>query len=161
MYFDDSSGLTHYGRNRINHKLVPLADSVSELHCRIDTVVMAATPSAAPSSSITYPVNTYAACDPLPEGTIRLLVLHAGKKGQSIDCSMFTAIMDSTPSYEALSYAWGTSHDLKSLVLNGEVCQTRHNLVDCLRDLRQHNTSRVLWIDALCMHIPCCIDCSE
>ena len=66
---------------------------------------MAATHSAELSSSIAYPVDSYAAYDRLPEGAIRLLLLHASEKNQPIDCRTITAMLESDLNYEALSYA--------------------------------------------------------
>ena len=71
MHLDDSP--THHGRSRI-HKLDLLAHSLLELHYLIDAAVMAATSGAEVNSSNAYPVDAYAAYDPLPEGAIRLIV---------------------------------------------------------------------------------------
>jgi hypothetical protein len=70
------------------------------------------------------------------------------------------------PSYEALSYVWGTQSDEQCIVvestsklsenLNRQSEYTelpvRTNLMAALRHLRQPDASRMLWIDALCIN---------
>jgi hypothetical protein len=97
-----------------------------------------------------YQAEAYAAYRQLAEGEIRLLVLLSGEEDDGIQCTTATATLASKPTYEAVSYAWGSSSDLSGIELDGKVCLVRHNLVECLRRLRYRNESRSLWVDALC-----------
>ena len=57
-----------------------------------------------------------------------------------------------TPSYEALSYTWGTASESRCIRINQSFCaRVRLNLYTALRALRQ-DYARVLWIDALCIN---------
>jgi hypothetical protein len=64
------------------------------------------------------------------------------------------------PSYEAISYAWGTEHatepitvteDIQDITSSGKTLLVRRNVVDMLQHLRS-DAKRLLWIDALCIN---------
>jgi hypothetical protein len=62
--------------------------------------------------------------------------------------------MDTAPSYEALSYVWGTS-DLSTNVYihcNGEVTAVRSSLAGALKRLRLATSARIIWVDAICIN---------
>ena len=63
---------------------------------------------------------------------------------------------ESSQTYEALSYVWGSPEDPKSiLVREGNATQSlpvRSNLYLALQHLRYAHSSRWLWIDALCIN---------
>jgi hypothetical protein len=99
--------------------------------------------------------------EPLPEmdlrpdrrrtgGTIRLIHLLPGKGFEPIKVSM--NISDGITEYEALSYYWGGSSTHSLISCNGFRLQVTQNLKSALRDLRHPDTSRVLWIDAICIN---------
>ncbi|KAF2467062.1 HET-domain-containing protein [Lindgomyces ingoldianus] len=91
----------------------------------------------------------------LPYGdSIRLLRIHPGNPGQDIRCSLELARLDKTlPSYEALSYVWGSMEDTKSITCNGHrVDGVRKNLFEALERLRYPQQSRLIWVDGLCIH---------
>jgi hypothetical protein len=111
-----------------------------------------------PTRSIDWPVPrpdlqqaAYAAYESLNQGEIRLLRLLPGQGDDTIHCETSTTSLASTPAYEAISYAWGTSVNLVDICFNGTSRLTRHNLADCLRTLRYEDAPRVLWVDTLCM----------
>lgn len=82
---------------------------------------------------------------------IRLVHLMPGKDFDQIEVSM--EIRDRTyAEYEALSYCWGDSAALSPIICNGSRLYITHNLKCALRDLRHSDTSRVLWIDAICIN---------
>ncbi|RYP67935.1 hypothetical protein DL771_006968 [Monosporascus sp. 5C6A] len=60
------------------------------------------------------------------------------------------------PSYEALSYAWGSTDNPKSIMVDGAADDANtilvtENLDVALRHLRRTGESRTLWIDAICI----------
>ena len=60
------------------------------------------------------------------------------------------------PEYEALSYAWGSADNPKSIFIDGQgdnanVIRVTENLDVALRYLRYHRASRSLWVDAVCI----------
>ena len=57
-----------------------------------------------------------------------------------------------SPEYHALSYAWGTETETRSVVINGEIVQTRLNLYAALCQLEPEKTEFILWCDALCIN---------
>lgn len=89
---------------------------------------------------------------PLHDGQIRILRLSPGKIDQIISCSLVAVDVDSNANYEAISYAWGKSSNMAKLVLNGELCWRKHNLLECLASLRHESDNRDLWVDALCIN---------
>jgi hypothetical protein len=88
----------------------------------------------------------------LNNGEIRILQLLPGKTGEDVHCNLFTTKLDLRPRYEAISYAWGLSHNLLPIVLNAKRCLRRHNLLACLENLRYEHENRALWVDALCIN---------
>lgn len=66
---------------------------------------------------------------------------------------MFMTNLDENPSYEALSYEWGTpKSDDFHVKLNGKIVWVRENLWWALKYLRLQADYRLLWIDALCIN---------
>lgn len=101
---------------------------------------------------------------------IRLLTLHPGGDGDRISCTLSHHNLTDNIEYEALSYTWGDSANLCTIVLNGFSFQVRASLKTALLHLRYPSLSvlqlhresgrgdenerkdRVLWIDALCIN---------
>lgn len=54
--------------------------------------------------------------------------------------------------YEALSYVWGDPAKTESMTLNGVTFGLSANLKDALINLRERDTERTLWVDALCIN---------
>ena len=97
---------------------------------------------------------------PIQGRTIRLLNLLPGQDEDPVECELFTADLDSKPSYEALSYVWGHPHEreepakwvqTKDINLNGELFAVQLNLFDCFQSIRSKTSRRTLWIDAICI----------
>ncbi|KAK3984187.1 ankyrin repeat-containing domain protein [Cladorrhinum sp. PSN332] len=93
---------------------------------------------------------------PLPRNSIRLLqLLPHPDQHAPIECRLTILPLDSegTRPYEALSYAWGTEDDPKTILVNG-----RHQLAigqslhAALVHLRDYSLERHLWIDAICIN---------
>lgn len=59
------------------------------------------------------------------------------------------------PSYEALSYPWGSAQDKEAIIVEGNtessVLSVTHNLAEALRHFRYSDQPRVMWIDAICI----------
>ncbi|KAK3934835.1 heterokaryon incompatibility protein-domain-containing protein [Diplogelasinospora grovesii] len=74
---------------------------------------------------------------PLGKGQIRLLELRPGKGKEQIQCYIHVETLDDCPSYEALSYTWGTRcEDDPKIKLNEYEIQVRKNLYTALESLR-------------------------
>ncbi|KAI4112705.1 MAG: hypothetical protein LQ345_006187 [Seirophora villosa] len=94
----------------------------------------------------------------LPDQHIRLLELLPGAFKDPI-CAKLAPVElgpQQTPSYHALSYAWGSpilDHDIR--ILSGSSFQllpVTKNLHTALKHLRRVSASRILWIDAVCIN---------
>ena len=96
---------------------------------------------------------------PLDDGAqeIRLLTLKPGTFDSKIrillDPTRLTE--DAVPQFEALSYAWGSVKDQKSILVGPDGRRTltvTQNLEDALRHLRYEDRKRTMWIDAICVN---------
>jgi Heterokaryon incompatibility protein (HET) len=88
----------------------------------------------------------------LQVGQIRLLALRQGRnQDERIECELSTWELDNAPPYEALSYFWGTNRDTRVISLHGSTFRVREDLYNALRRLRQPQTTRILWIDFICI----------
>lgn len=86
---------------------------------------------------------------------IRLLRLEpASRESDDVCCSTITALRTQRPTYEALSYEWGSAERQKHIIMDGRKVRVRRNLWDALRALRVDSKRhpRVLWVDALCIN---------
>jgi hypothetical protein len=99
------------------------------------------------------PLNLY-------KNEIRLVVLRPSQEHNTIECNIINTTLNNTDEnqnelnefeYEALSYTWGSPDVMKAISIDGQTCSVRENLWLALYHLRLKNTSRVLWIDALCI----------
>ncbi|KAH7116534.1 heterokaryon incompatibility protein-domain-containing protein [Dactylonectria estremocensis] len=54
--------------------------------------------------------------------------------------------------YEALSYCWGKPDKTKTILLNGEQFRVTEDLHEALHEFSLADTSRALWIDAICIN---------
>lgn len=108
---------------------------------------------------------------------IRLLRLRRGCGDDAIQCELFETYLHSPQEgqiaasavssggtenhgsisepvgvlYEALSYTWGTRVAKTKIWLGVEQFEVTENLYYALRNLRQNNVDRILWVDALCI----------
>jgi hypothetical protein len=89
----------------------------------------------------------------LSDGEFRLLSLEPGTFDSPISISLEHRILsESSNTYEALSYAWGTSPERKTIRCGDGKLDITVNLFDALHRLRSITTTRVLWIDAICIN---------
>lgn len=94
--------------------------------------------------------------DPLSSPrSIRLIkLLAAGSKQLPLAVILYEVCLDEAvgaDSYEALSYLWGTPEGSLPLSCNGEQLLITPNCDSALRHLRQTDSSRTLWVDAICI----------
>jgi hypothetical protein len=103
--------------------------------------------------------------------SIRILELLPGLPGQKVFCQMFTVLLSKNTKYEvspktssiprtrqnltfskALSYAWGDPRETFEIFVNGDALEVRKNLYLALHRLRKQDSSRPLWVDAVCIN---------
>ncbi|KAK4061994.1 uncharacterized protein Triagg1_10157 [Trichoderma aggressivum f. europaeum] len=84
---------------------------------------------------------------------IRVLILHPGKKGSPIECTLEHRRLGSSKArFDALSYVWGSPAVTGEITCNNRRRNVGRNLYDALERLRLPDEERVLWIDALCIN---------
>lgn len=82
---------------------------------------------------------------------LRLLPSHEDKSDK-IKCEMFHASIagHSSITYEALSYAWGSTDLVDCIEVNGQYLDVTENVFSALSRLRYREEDRILWVDAIC-----------
>jgi hypothetical protein len=80
---------------------------------------------------------------------IRLLHLQPGATNEPLICQLVHSTLLDKPQYEALSYMWERKESPLQIELNSSIVEVRNNLWQALSHLRQPQTTRILWIDAL------------
>ncbi|KAH7083075.1 heterokaryon incompatibility protein-domain-containing protein [Paraphoma chrysanthemicola] len=94
-------------------------------------------------------VYTYA---PLPGArSIRLLRLLPGSGSALLKCHLITQELDSSSSYDALSYVWGVPDLREALFVDGGRLNISANLHSIITQLRDPHKDCILWIDAICI----------
>ena len=88
----------------------------------------------------------------LSEKDIRFIVLQAGELADPIKCTLTVGHLDTLPSYEAVSYVWGSQCDPQEISLDGVSFCITQNLFKVLIRLRSKTGDRLLWIDALAIN---------
>lgn len=85
---------------------------------------------------------------------IRLLTLHEGHFEAEIRISIHSVPLnaDSLPTYEALSYVWGSPETEVEIQVGSRSLAITKNLAEALPYLRYQDRPRVLWIDAICVN---------
>ncbi|KAL8896251.1 MAG: hypothetical protein Q9192_003187 [Flavoplaca navasiana] len=85
--------------------------------------------------------------------SIRLLQLEpAASNNTIIHCELIDVELATAPGYEALSYVWGNKDSPQSIYLPYGYLEVTENLASALRDLQYGGRSRLLWVDAVCIH---------
>ena len=86
--------------------------------------------------------------------SIRILTLEPSHDYEApLKCRLFEVLLDNTPSYTALSYAWGASEGTTSIICNEKLLKVTRNCGRALHRIRQMqgNNSINLWVDAICI----------
>lgn len=92
--------------------------------------------------------------DELPDANeyIRLLKILDARKGNTVQCSIFSCPKVAAPKYIAISYTWGHPTSTASIRLNGKRAVVRQNCRDVLRQAYAHDADQYYWVDALCIN---------
>ncbi|EOD46461.1 putative het domain-containing protein [Neofusicoccum parvum UCRNP2] len=93
---------------------------------------------------------------PLPHpDSIRLLEIHPGPHSAPLACHLVLSRLNPStppPSYEAISYVWGSVSARTSLHCNAHALSVTQNLGDALKRFRLPTAPRVVWVDGLCIN---------
>jgi hypothetical protein len=92
----------------------------------------------------------------VPTGIRLLRLLPSGRDAKSLQGELFEYRLRSLdkPShpYEALSYVWGGDKKLQSISIGNLKLDITQNLYTALLRLRDHDCSKILWVDAVCIN---------
>lgn len=94
----------------------------------------------------------YPGTRPLCGNQIRLLRLLPGGWEDDICCELVYTALGDAPSYQALSYVWGSPKETRSILLDGKGFAVTINLESTLRHIRCQTENPYLWVDALCIN---------
>ncbi|KAF9772424.1 hypothetical protein IL306_009871 [Fusarium sp. DS 682] len=83
---------------------------------------------------------------------IRLMSLAAGHAGDPIRCQLRRVTLSMSLKFEALSYEWKQASGRSSITCSGTSFAITQNLASALRALRLPSSSRILWVDAVCIN---------
>jgi Heterokaryon incompatibility protein (HET) len=100
------------------------------------------------------PTFTYNYLEPPDEGWIRLVTIlpeHTRGDGE-IEISLSVHALSSNQPYDTLSYMWGGRSQSQTIKCEGGTLEVTDNLYLCLLELREEESHRFLWIDALCIN---------
>lgn len=91
---------------------------------------------------------------PLKEsGTpFRLLSIFPGQRDDPLECTLQQAELDHPPEYETVSYCWGDPANTDSAIVDGTTVSLPATSVAVLRRIRQTDSKRLVWIDAVCIN---------
>ena len=90
--------------------------------------------------------------------SFRLLqLLPSSSLSTTLECTLLEVALEESlipgsGDYEAVSYVWGPSQDRVDMNCDGEMISVTRNCDEVLRSLRGARTSRLLWIDAICIN---------
>lgn len=71
---------------------------------------------------------------------------------ETVCCHLRTISLQDHPTYDALSYVWGSPDDPEEILLNGSAHPVTKNLHKALKALRSPKETRTLWVDAVCIN---------
>lgn len=89
------------------------------------------------------------------ENEIRVLVLQPGRAADPLQCHLMRVSLDDPPQYEALSYVWGDASKKDEILCDNGTLAITTNLHTALRYIREKETERIIWADAICETISC------
>jgi len=85
-------------------------------------------------------------------GSTRVLILHPGRKGQRIECSLeIISLVSDHKLFSALSYAWGDNKKQKSIKVDGHKIPVTESLHAALSAFRHPKEPRTIWVDQICI----------
>ena len=80
-----------------------------------------------------------------------ITLLPSASREDRVEVSLEEVDLGSSPSYEALSYAWGDPSQKVALQCHGKDLYVTPNCESALRHLRKDSSVRTLWVDAICI----------
>ncbi|KAM5344545.1 hypothetical protein ACJ41O_013080 [Fusarium nematophilum] len=83
---------------------------------------------------------------------VRLLKIISGQTSEPVRLQIFKARLDENPEYSALSYAWSDEGLDVTIQVGDQKMTVSETLHLALVHLRQPNTDKVFWIDAICIN---------
>lgn len=85
--------------------------------------------------------------------SIRLVKLYSARcKTDTVSCDLIHVSLEDCPPFEALSYAWGDASVKHTISCSKEQLDINPNLLSALQHLRQLDSTRLIWIDAICIN---------
>jgi hypothetical protein len=96
-------------------------------------------------------VSPYQYSPLLSEHSFRILELLPGERDAELAYRLRLEDSAKSPSYEALSYAWGDPKNKVPTLCNGKCLEITTNLRNALIELRHTDSSRYIWADAICI----------
>ncbi|TDZ71700.1 Heterokaryon incompatibility protein 6, OR allele [Colletotrichum trifolii] len=87
--------------------------------------------------------------------TTRLLMIRCGIHQEPLSCMLRVAQLSDhqySPSYEAISYVWGSEPPSATMTVNGLCFRVSPSLRRMLLRLRSATRSRAVWVDAICIN---------
>jgi hypothetical protein len=87
----------------------------------------------------------------LEKRQIRVVHLYPTKGSGLMYCTIERVSIDDNPTFEALSYTWGTSPGRYQIQVGASVLSIGKNLAVALRTLSSGDKLRTIWIDAICI----------
>lgn len=82
---------------------------------------------------------------------IRLVEIHPDTNGP-VECTLNDVFLDDPPDYQALSYTWNNEKPCEPIICSGQRLHITPNLHAALLQLRDSNTPRTVWVDAICIN---------
>lgn len=79
------------------------------------------------------------------------MTLAAGHAGDPVRCKLRRVTLSMSLKFEAISYEWKQASGRSSITCNGTSFVVTQNLASALRALRLPSSSRILWVDAVCI----------
>ncbi|KAM5341971.1 hypothetical protein ACJ41O_015002 [Fusarium nematophilum] len=89
---------------------------------------------------------------PLGSTQIRLLRVLPGQASEAIRCRLETVDLRSKPSFEAISYVWGSGPPDRFVIVDGARLDLMTSAFSVIQRRRSRHRERILWIDQLCIN---------
>lgn len=102
----------------------------------------------APDSQLRYTYTGLAS-----ERSIRLIYFPRSTISDGrLSCTLKEVSLDSSPTFQALSYTWGDGDSPCHLICEGQTIAVTQNLYNALAQLRTSSEELCIWIDAVCIN---------
>lgn len=88
----------------------------------------------------------------LEKRQMRLLKLYPPQDRDNVQGSICVVDLDSDIPYEAISYVWGNPDLTEKIMIDQSTVRITSSLYRALLDVRLKNTTRVIWVDGICIN---------